>query len=113
MKTILQETTIQILDVYKLHKYYSCDAKNMPNKKGVYFLFDYFLEDDSYKLIYIGQTKELNRRLWKHLYANNEHSNHAFSYFAFIEIENLCLRELSEIAYICYYLPEFNRESKE
>ena len=107
MDESLERIIINIFDVFKLHKYSPNDIKNISTETGVYFLFDYFLENDAFELVYIGQSKRLKQRLRDH-YRGSKLNTHSFSYFSYIDMEDMCVRQLHELAYICHYKPEFN-----
>ena len=115
MKSIKEEITLNIFDIYKLKKYKHSHTKEMSSvNKGVYFLFTYSLVHKEYKLIYIGQSKNLKSRLHRHYMSKGrkkgspeEHSHSSYSY---IKIEDNYLRKLYERAYIFYYAPRLNIE---
>jgi excinuclease UvrABC nuclease subunit len=110
MSDLIEEITLDILNVYKLEKYNCKDLEDMPVSAGIYFLFSY----DAYKLVYIGQSKHLKFRLRSHdkgIIRNKKNSYlHRFSHYSYIELKDICLRKLYEMAYICHYKPVLNSD---
>lgn len=105
--TVISTISIEIPNVDSLFKYSVSDIKNLClTKQGIYFLFDYYLEDDSYELIYIGQSGCLKKRLHEHYLSGKGACS--FTYYSYVEMSNLGLRLLHETAYIYYYKPELN-----
>lgn len=94
------------------------------NKKGIYFLFDFFGN-----LVYIGKSdSSIRRRLWQHLaqsnlrrydlnedddsYVNTNYSSKIpygiIRYFSFFECDNYLENDMLEKLYIFMYKPFIN-----
>lgn len=90
----------------KLTDLYITDLNDIPNTKGVYFIYD-----KDYKLMYIGKSIHIHNRLKEHLGTNSHISdvNHNFKYFKYIElsVDDVDLDNY-ETYYINLYKPLLN-----